>query len=37
MIPKTPKQKKFMVTLAEPRIKITYADKIAGLRVNQKK
>lgn len=29
MVPKTPKQKKF-AALAEPRDKITYADKIAG-------
>ena len=36
MIPKTPKQKKF-AALAEPRDKITYADKIAGATGKSKK
>ena len=36
MIPKTPKQKKF-AALAEPRNKITYADKIAGATGKSKK
>ena len=36
MIPKTPKQKKF-AALAEPKDKITYADKIAGATGKSKK
>ena len=36
MVPKTPKQKKF-AALAEPRDKITYADKIAGATGKSKK